>query len=171
MMKGDAKMSFFQKLFGQDPETKAGKKFIDELRFRSSDIAAIEAAIDRFERQNPVIGALGNAAGIIGGGGRLQSALQPLRDLQSRLSKAQQKEQNIRANAAVRLGELRQNSAIKPLITATNDKYPLVRLAAIRALGSIGDNRAIEPLTTLIENSKEKQAARDAIEAIKKTMA
>jgi len=171
-------MSFLRKLFGpEDPEAQA-QKLIAELSFRSPDVAALEAEIDRFERRNPLLGALGSADGIItitgGGSSKLSAALQPLTNLKQRLAQAQEGEKYVRAQAALKLGELGHPVAIEPLITALKDKHPLVRSNAARALGNIGDERAIEPLTALTQEDLEKdkgvrEAALQALEIMKKS--
>ena len=59
----------------------------------------------------------------------------------------------IRREAAVALGEIKDEKAIEPLITAlTTDEESEVRGSAADALGSIGDNRAVEPLKKALKD-------------------
>jgi len=81
-------MAFFERLLGpKDPEEQA-KRLLINLSASSPDVVDLEAAIDSFDRQNPIQGAPGNAAGIIGAS---TVALQPLRKLQNRLRYANKK--------------------------------------------------------------------------------
>ena len=63
----------------------------------------------------------------------------------------------IRKKVAQALGEIGDKKAIEPLISALQDKWTVVRRAAIVALGKIGDERAINPLKYLAKNDPDKQ--------------
>ncbi len=67
-------MGFLSRLFGPtNPETRA-RRLIEELTFRSQSATTLAAEIDRFERANPMLAALGSAFGGIGSGGSRTSA-------------------------------------------------------------------------------------------------
>ncbi|HEX2915015.1 MAG TPA: HEAT repeat domain-containing protein [Chloroflexia bacterium] len=57
-----------------------------------------------------------------------------------------------RADAAERLGILRDAQAVEPLIAALDDQDLQVRNQVISALGRIGDKTAVEPLLALLED-------------------
>jgi opacity protein-like surface antigen len=64
-----------------------------------------------------------------------------------------------RAEAAIRLGELRSYDAVDPLVTALGDPSLAVRGTAADALGKIGDRRAEAPLSALLLDSEPKVRA------------
>ena len=64
-----------------------------------------------------------------------------------------------RAEAAIRLGELRSGRAVEPLIAALSDKAPVVRGAAANALGKLGSSRAALPLCALLRDPRPKVRA------------
>jgi HEAT repeat protein len=71
------------------------------------------------------------------GNGDIDSALQQLRD----------GDEQVRADAAVRLGRLRATQAVGPIVKALNsDSSPKVREAAARGLGLIGSPSALSAL-------------------------
>lgn len=51
-----------------------------------------------------------------------------------------------RKEAALALGEIKDERAVEPLIEALSHKALDIRMSAAKALGEIGDKRAIEPL-------------------------
>ena len=53
---------------------------------------------------------------------------------------------DVRKGAAAGLGELKDETAVDPLIEALKDEDKYVRKNAAEALGKIGDRRAMEPL-------------------------
>ncbi len=167
-------MSFLGNLFGpRDPEARV-KRLIESLTYRSRTAANLEAEIDRFEQANPMLAALGNAFGGIGFGRSQQTsaALNSLKDKQRSLEQERKREQQIRADAAVKLGELRHPLAVQALIVALEDHYPHVRCSAAKALGASGDKQAIEPLRRRSEDPKEagsvKQCASEALEELRR---
>jgi hypothetical protein len=167
-------MGFLSRLFrSRDPETRA-RGLLRDLTFRSQSLSTLAGEIDRFEQANPMLAALGNAFGGIGSGGSSTSAaLNSFKDTKRRLETEQERECAIRARAALKLGELRYRPACEPLIAALGDKYPVVRANAARALGALGDMQAVDALTRRSQDSKErasvKQAASEALEALKQT--
>jgi HEAT repeat protein len=60
-----------------------------------------------------------------------------------------------RADAATRLGFLKDKAAVEPLIEALGDKDLMVRNNVIMALGQLKDSRAVEPLLALLAKEKE----------------
>jgi len=102
------------------------QEFIHELNFEDPAISKLEKEIDAFERANPLVGALGNAAGFVALGGNnpaLRDHLQRLDQLKSALAEARKQQQKRRDGAAASLDEL-----------ATGDPSRAVRRAARRAL-------------------------------------
>jgi len=68
-------------------------------------------------------------------------------DIDAALQQLRNGDEKTRANAAVRLGRLRAEQAIGPLVKALNsDRSPKVREAAARALGLIGSVSALSAL-------------------------
>jgi len=73
----------------------------------------------------------------------------------------------IRREAAVALGEIKDEKAIEPLITAlTTDEESEVRGSAAFALGSIGSEKAIEPLITALTTDEESGVRGSAADAL-----
>jgi hypothetical protein len=145
------KMNFLNNLFGpKDPEVET-KQLINKLHYVSSSVNSIESEIDRLISRNPLLDAV-----FIGGFGntRTNEAREHVQNLKRKLAEAKEKEMKVRVKTATRLGELGCKSAVEPLITAINDKYPQVRSSAAIALGQIGDDRAIEPLANLSKTEK-----------------
>jgi len=58
----------------------------------------------------------------------------------------------VRRNAAMALGDIKDNDATEPLIETLNDENAFVRMNAAKALGSIKDDRAVKPLVTALED-------------------
>jgi hypothetical protein len=75
---------------------------------------------------------------------------------------------DVRARAALGLGEIGDTRGVDPLIQALQDEDSFLRRMAAVALGNIGDARAIEPLTKALEDedSLVRQAAAEALEKI-----
>ncbi len=61
-------------------------------------------------------------------------------------------ESYIRELAAIRLGQLKLETALVPLIKTLMDREALVRIAAVNALGKIGNQRAIRAITPLLKS-------------------
>lgn len=57
-----------------------------------------------------------------------------------------------RRNAAIALGMIKDERAVKPLIAALNDENPIVRRNAAKALGEIRANSAVEPLKSALKD-------------------
>jgi len=68
----------------------------------------------------------------------------------------------MRKNAAHALGNIKDRSAVEPLIAALGDEDPDVRGAVVWALGNIGDPRAVEPLNVLSQK-EENEHIRDYV--------
>jgi hypothetical protein len=101
-------------------------ELIQELNFVDPALLKLEKEIDVFERANPLVGALGDAVGFVGFGGKnfaLQAQLQHLDQLKSALAEARELQRKRRDGAAARLDEL-----------ATGDPSGAVRRAARIAL-------------------------------------
>ncbi len=64
-----------------------------------------------------------------------------------------------RANAARRLGELKDRNSLPLLVNLLNDSEPIVRFEAGLALGKIGDTTAIAPLFTAARNEPREDVA------------
>jgi len=78
------------------------------------------------------------------------------------------KNADIRKNAAEALGEIKDTRAINPLIASLGDEDTNVRKNAAEALGKIGDIRAIEPLVASLYDKKStvKSSAEKALKKI-----
>ncbi|MCK4802752.1 HEAT repeat domain-containing protein [bacterium] len=63
------------------------------------------------------------------------------------------RDDNVRAFAALSLGKIKDKSSVGALIEALNDERLVVKIEAIRALGEIGESQAIPTLLPLMENS------------------
>ena len=63
------------------------------------------------------------------------------------------RDDNVRAFAALSLGKIKDKSSVGAVIEALNDEQLVVKIEAIKALGEIGDSKAILMLLPLIENS------------------
>ena len=76
----------------------------------------------------------------------------------------------VRLGAAEVLGQLKEQKAVVPLMTAlTKDPLPPVRGKAAEVLGILHDTRAVTPLTSVIRNKNENWHVRsDALEALLK---
>jgi HEAT repeat protein len=68
------------------------------------------------------------------------------------LNTLKNKDPNVRMNAILALGEIRNVQAVEPLISALKDKDPGVRTRAAEALMKIPDNRAVEPLIIALKD-------------------
>jgi hypothetical protein len=62
------------------------------------------------------------------------------------------KDLSVRRKAAQTLGDLRDPSAVEPLIIALKDEISSVRFDAAEALGKIKDPRAVKPLVTALKD-------------------
>jgi len=159
-----------RKLFGYSQV----QKNIQNLNYQSKDVLAAQMCIDVFNQQNPTLGAIGRYHSFLiegRGADKMAAALQPLRIYQEELSKAEEKEMTIRAQAALELSKLCDLNSVEPLITGLKDKYPQVRNNAALALGKIGDNRAISALANIEQEDSDesvRNTAKQALEAIKK---
>jgi HEAT repeat protein len=71
---------------------------------------------------------------------------------------------NVRAAAAVALGQLGDRRAIEPLLVSLADQYPNVRAAATEALGQLGD-AAVAPLSEALRDD-DWQVRRAAAQAL-----
>jgi len=60
------------------------------------------------------------------------------------------RDDNVRAFAALSLGKIKDKSSIGALIEALNDERLIVKIEAIRALGEMGESQAIPMLLSLI---------------------
>lgn len=71
----------------------------------------------------------------------------------------------IRKSAAEVVGEIRDASAVVPLIATLEDKDWEIRHSAAEALGKIGDARAVDPLITALKDKDEyvRQATAEAL--------
>ncbi len=76
---------------------------------------------------------------------------------------------DVRARAALGLGEIGDARGVEPLIQALQDEDSFLRRVAAVAVGNIGDARAIEPLNRALEDedSLVRQAAAEALEKIR----
>lgn len=72
--------------------------------------------------------------------------------------------------AACALGDIKDETAVEPLMEALHDTNSCVRQAAAKALGNIGDDRAIEPLTAALgdEYRNVRDCASYALQKIRK---
>jgi HEAT repeat protein len=74
-------------------------------------------------------------------------------------------DEDVRADAALKLGNLKDPMAIEPLAKGLHDVDPEVRKSVVEALGRIGGERAI-PLLTEALNDKEEEVRNAAAEAL-----
>ncbi len=65
----------------------------------------------------------------------------------------------VRADAAKRLGELRDRVAVPKLVTLLKDSVPLARFEAALALGKIGAPEAVEPLFEIANRDEREDVA------------
>lgn len=72
----------------------------------------------------------------------------------------------VRANAAKRLGELRDKEAVPHLVKLLKDTVPMVRFEAILALGKVGDREAIQPIFEVAKGDKREDVAMAATKAL-----
>jgi phosphoribosyl-ATP pyrophosphohydrolase len=73
----------------------------------------------------------------------------------------------VRWEAAMALGELKDEKAVEPLIQALKDKHEWVRWKAAEALGELKDERAVEPLFQAL-NDESRWVREEAVEALGK---
>ena len=73
---------------------------------------------------------------------------------------------SIRACAALALGTLKSEDAIKALIAKSSDEHWMVRDAVVRALGRIGSEKALPILIDRLKNDKHLFVQVDAAEAL-----
>ena len=60
---------------------------------------------------------------------------------------------DVRENAAMALGQLRDPAAVEPLVAVLADKSPGVREQAAMSLGQLRDARAVEPLLAAVADT------------------
>jgi len=165
-------MSFLRKLFGsQNPHGETTESLIPDLSYRSPDVAKCKAAVDRFTEAYPLIAAMGIGIFVDAPPPEVVKIFKERDRLDEQLSIAKKAEENIRTRVALKLGELRDLTAVQPLIAALKDEYAAVRKSAAETLGNIGDTRAIVPLTELAQKDSDediRKAAQDAMERIQK---
>ncbi|MFC1994549.1 HEAT repeat domain-containing protein [Chloroflexota bacterium] len=83
--------------------------------------------------------------------------------IQALIEVALKGEHKILQRAAVRrLGEIRDPTAVEPLIIVFQKSVPSVRFAAVRALGQIRDAEAVEFLVAVLEDEAEEKSVREA---------
>lgn len=89
-------------------------------------------------------------------------------DLSTRLTKSDS--DKIRIAAAVSLGRLKDERAIRPLVLALRDKSNVVRAVAAASLGGLGDSRALPALrrASLDKDATVRKRATEAIGVIRK---
>jgi len=78
------------------------------------------------------------------------------------------KDSAVRQAAAMALGEIKDASAVEPLIIALKDEHGHVRELSARALGQIGDARAVEPLIAVLSGQDYEYVREAAAEALGK---
>ena len=87
------------------------------------------------------------------------------KDINTLIQELKDKDYNVREKAAVKLGKLKDASAVVPLIEALTDEKSSVRYEVATALGNIKDVRALNPLINALKD--EKASVRNAaIEAL-----
>jgi HEAT repeat protein len=74
------------------------------------------------------------------------------RDVKGIIKALKDKNEDMRFEAALGLGELRDARAVEPLTQALNDKSSRIRWRAALSLGKIGDRRAVEPLIEVLKD-------------------
>ena len=159
-------MDFLRKLFRpQDPKVKV-KRLVQDLTLQSSAVASSKAAWERFEKANPLIAVMGIPIMFDAPPPEFLAKLREKDNLELRLSNAKKKEGNVRAQAALSLGKLRDISAVQPLIAALGDEYKSVRKNAAQALGAIGDKSAMVPLAELAQKDSDADVRRETQEAM-----
>ena len=102
------------------------EELVRDLMYTSPGVDRLKREVDAFENANPMVGALGNAFGVISDGGRnpaLHAKLAELNRRKARLATAERKQQKRRTQAAGRLAAL-----------AERDPSEKVRYAAREAL-------------------------------------
>ena len=70
---------------------------------------------------------------------------------------------NVRIRAAAKLGQLRAEKAVGPLIECLADIRPDVRKAAVEALGTIGAQAGVAPLAGILTSEKEAEGLRRTV--------
>lgn len=78
----------------------------------------------------------------------------------------QSPEPEVRADAAKRLGELRDKEAVPQLIALVRDTVPVVRFEAVLALGRIGAREAVKPIFEVAKGDKRDDVAMAATKAL-----
>lgn len=163
-------MNFLRKMFG--PKHRDVQELIRELSFQSPDVAASQAAVDRFRQINPLVANMGIFLDV--GGGippEVTNKIKERDNLEEQLAKARAKEEQSRAQAALKLGELGDPQAVDALIVALKGEYTLVRRNVAEALGRIGDQRAVASLLEVAQNDSDESvrtAAQQALETLQK---
>ncbi len=135
------------------------EKLILELKYCSVEAVMIESDIKAIERRNPALEMLG----VMGG---RTNVIDPLADKRMMLRRAKEKDAEVRANAALKLGESRDKAAVAALINALGDEFATVRINAIEALGKIGDNKAIAYLSKLVQDDQDESVQKKALEVL-----
>jgi HEAT repeat protein len=82
--------------------------------------------------------------------------------LEKLIKNLRSEEWETREEAAQLLGDLKDHTAIVPLISVLKDEHPFVRKKASWALGEIGDTMAVKPLITVLTNKDEDWWDREA---------
>lgn len=71
-----------------------------------------------------------------------------------------------KVKACQRLGRIRREECVEPLLFALNDDYYLTRMAAIQSLSWIGDPRMIEPLINILLHDTDPRVRFQAAESL-----
>lgn len=78
----------------------------------------------------------------------------------------QEGQENQRRNAAIRLGRVRDDRVVQPLINALLDKSEMVQVSAIQSLSWIQDSQMVEPLMERARTTTEKLVLNHALEVL-----
>lgn len=71
-----------------------------------------------------------------------------------------------RRNAAIRLGRVRTDKCVLPLIGALKDDFDLTRVAAIQSLSWIGDERMIDPMLDVLHSDDSELVRKNVAEVL-----
>ncbi|RMG42374.1 MAG: HEAT repeat domain-containing protein [Methanobacteriota archaeon] len=90
----------------------------------------------------------------------------PREEIQELFNDIKSGNSSAKIRACQRLGRIRRDECVEPLIYALNDDYYLTRMVAIQSLSWIGDPRMIEPIINVFTSDPDPRVRFQAAEVL-----